>query len=183
MLKAKSGALFLSQRPKKPAGKMPTRTNPAQFAPQSGSVFTGNIRNPLENKRGFGEHGRNRTCNLRIKSPLLCQLSYVPSITYRPYATSVGRIAGTVKSFSIGSGTLPALVKSSASNRSKNRSRASAIGWTYHCKTVTLLWPAHTFRRAFFDFPSRIWRYAYPGARGESVSEARFLKNGLARKK
>ncbi len=25
-----------------------------------------------------GEHGRNRTCNLRIKSPLLCQLSYVP---------------------------------------------------------------------------------------------------------
>ena len=26
-----------------------------------------------------GEHGRNRTYNLRIKSPLLCQLSYVPT--------------------------------------------------------------------------------------------------------
>ena len=27
-----------------------------------------------------GEHGRNRTYNLRIKSPLLCQLSYVPTV-------------------------------------------------------------------------------------------------------
>jgi hypothetical protein len=25
-----------------------------------------------------GEHGRNRTYNLRLKRPLLCQLSYVP---------------------------------------------------------------------------------------------------------
>lgn len=57
----------------------PTRTNPAQFAPKSGSVFTGNVCNPMENKRGNGEHGRNRTYNLRIKSPLLCQLSYVPT--------------------------------------------------------------------------------------------------------
>ena len=30
-----------------------------------------------------GEHGRNRTCNLRIKSPLLCQLSYVPTARKR----------------------------------------------------------------------------------------------------
>src|SRR3970040_1377395 len=57
----------------------PTRTKGAQFAPQSGSVLVGNIYNPLENYGSNGEHGRNRTCNLRIKSPLLCQLSYVPT--------------------------------------------------------------------------------------------------------
>ena len=30
-------------------------------------------------KKKDGEHGRNRTVNLRLKRPLLCQLSYVPS--------------------------------------------------------------------------------------------------------
>ena len=36
-----------------------------------------------------GERGRNRTFNLLIKSQLLCQLSYAPSTTYRPYYQTV----------------------------------------------------------------------------------------------
>ena len=31
-------------------------------------------------RRKGGERGRNRTFNLGIKSPLLCQLSYAPSL-------------------------------------------------------------------------------------------------------
>ena len=58
----------------------PTCTNPAQSAPKSGSALPANPANSLIDKERFGEHGRNRTCNLRIKSPLLCQLSYVPLV-------------------------------------------------------------------------------------------------------
>ena len=57
----------------------PTRTIPAQFAPEwrrPGALSPGLSLQVVEE---FGEHGRSRTCNLRIKSPLLCQLSYVPS--------------------------------------------------------------------------------------------------------
>jgi hypothetical protein len=34
----------------------------------------------LHEIKGFGERGRNRTFNLLIKSQLLCQLSYAPTI-------------------------------------------------------------------------------------------------------
>ena len=59
-----------------------TCTNPAQSAPKLGSAFLANTANPLIYKKRVGEHGRNRTYNLGIKSPLLCQLSYVPSVSY-----------------------------------------------------------------------------------------------------
>ena len=58
----------------------PARTNPAQFAPSKGSALLPTACKPLKNHDKNGEHGRNRTYNLRIKSPLLCQLSYVPAI-------------------------------------------------------------------------------------------------------
>src|SRR5713101_1535003 len=40
---------------------------------------------PMQKKnKEFGERGRNRTFNLLIKSQLLCQLSYAPSICTDP---------------------------------------------------------------------------------------------------
>src|SRR6266496_2022349 len=70
----------------------------AKKACDEGEVLSPEVVDALREKDG--ERGRNRTYNLLIKSQLLCQLSYAPT---------VGNLAGrTIKNYNIWSGLFAA---------------------------------------------------------------------------